>query len=36
MLGKETYLFLENTSKRWHEHQNKALKNVLGSGIMTK
>ena len=29
MLGKETYLFLENTSKRWHEHQNKDLKMFL-------
>ena len=29
MLGKETYLFLEKTSKRWREHQNKALKMFL-------
>ncbi len=29
MLAKETYLFLENTSKRWHEYQNKALKMCL-------
>lgn len=29
MLEKETYLFLENTRKRWHEHQNKALKMFL-------
>ena len=29
MLGKEKYLFLENTRKRWHEHKNQDLKMFL-------